>query len=115
MQKLALMLSVSTLVVLAGCASKPEPVAVKTEPVVVKKHDMAERGFDGRTDVRRTVDNIVEYCDEWAKAYEARLGKKHEDGYHECVALTAEMMRKSAVEKGKRPSSGGSFPFVETK
>lgn len=104
------LLSVVAVLGLAGCASKPAPVVQKVEPVVQKSSTMAERGRDGRTDVRRTVDNIVDYCDEWAKAYELRLGKKHEDGYNECVALTAEMMRKSAEEKGKRKQGDG-YPF----
>ncbi len=107
-KKSVCLLSAVAMLGLAGCASKPEPVVVKKVEPVVKT--MAERGRDGRTDVRRTVENIVDYCDEWAEAYEARLGKKHEDGYNECVSLTAEMMRKSAEEKGKHKQADG-YPF----
>ena len=49
-------------------------------------------GSDGRADIQRTVDNLIDYCEDWAKN-QSRLGKDYVEAYDECIGLTAKMMR----------------------
>jgi uncharacterized lipoprotein YmbA len=104
-----LLISVLCALSVVGCAS-PKPPPVVQKPVV---KDMAVRGHDGRANVRMTVDKLVDYCDDWAKVYESRLGKQYEDGYNECVELTAQMMRDQAKVKVSKSKGMGEFPFVQ--
>jgi hypothetical protein len=108
--KKTVLLSIVCVVGLAGCASpKTKPVQVLP---VQSSHEMAVVGSDGRANVRRTVDKLVDYCQDWAKAYEQRLGKDYIKAYDECVDLTAQMMRDQAKKVVAENKAADRFPFV---
>jgi hypothetical protein len=114
MMKKTVLLSIVCVVGLTACASPqpaPVPVPVQVKPVQ-NSHEMAVVGSDGRADVRMTVDKLVDYCQDWAKAYERRLGKDYIKAYDECVDLTAQMMRDQADKLMEESKAADAFPFV---
>jgi hypothetical protein len=111
MKKLAFAIPVFAVVMLSACSSAPKQ-AVQAAPKPVPQVGMAVMGSDGRADIQRTVDNLIDYCEDWAKAYQSRLGKDYVEAYDECIGLTAKMMRdrsKRLIENAERM---GEFPFV---
>ncbi|MCF2903323.1 hypothetical protein L1267_23425 [Pseudoalteromonas sp. OFAV1] len=105
--KISMSIVVIALVGLAGCSSSAKK-PVEPAPVVKKVEVRSER-----LDVKETVSKLLNYCEKWAKAYEANLGKDPKEAFEECVDLTSSNMKKKAAERmsGSNETTYRSFPF----
>lgn len=107
MKKIIMLLAASA--VLAGCASS-QPAQVKSVQAETKKVAVASK--QARLDVRKTVSSLLDYCEKWASAYEANLGKDPVEAFNECVELTSDNMLKQAKSRTKASLSNPvDFPF----
>lgn len=100
-------------ILLGGCAAKVEkPVPVKIEPVKVEQPKLAKKE---RLNVKKTVSNLLDYCEDWAEAFNVNLGKNPEEAFYECIQLTSENMKEQADERfrsDETPLSARDFPFT---
>lgn len=98
---------------LSACSSAPTKTTVVEVKKPAPKLGMAVMGTDGRADIKRTVDSLISYCEDWATAYQKRLGKDYVEAYDECIGLTAKMMRDRSVKVIEKAERMGEFPFVD--
>mgnify|MGYP001229160580 CR=1 FL=1 len=77
-----------TLAALSGCASAPK---VQDDSTNTKEFQSAK--------INKATSGLVEYCGEWAKAYEDYLGKDLTEGFNECVELVIKNLENKAEVK----------------
>tara|TARA_B100000749_G_C18442140_1_gene472700 strand:- start:1314 stop:1649 length:336 start_codon:yes stop_codon:yes gene_type:complete len=107
MKKLILV-ALATLTI-TGCASNKQ---AQVATVKQQQVDVQATAKKARLDVKETVSNLLDYCEKWASAYEANLGKDPVEAFEECVQLTADNMTNQAKERIEGKSSNpADFPF----